>query len=126
MELLLIKEDLWDIVQKPKPENANDAWNKLDGKARATMGLMIEDNQLQHIKREVTAKGMWDALRKYHEKSTLTSKVFLLKRLCSLKLSETGDMEEHINNLLNLVDKLTALGETLGDHLVVAFQKVMK
>jgi transposase InsO family protein len=121
MELLLMKEDLWSQVSTKKPADTTAAasWQKRDDRARATIGLLVEDSQLIHIRKDTTAKGAWESLKNYHEKSTLTSKVYLLRQICNLKLSETGNME-HVTTMQDLVDKLTALGEELKDHLLVA------
>lgn len=122
IELLLIKDDLWTQVSTEKPTDATAAaaWQKRDDKARATIGLLVEDSQLIHIRKATTAKQVWESLKNYHEKSTLTSKVYLLRQICNLKLSETGNMEDHITLMQDLVDKLTALGEEIKDHLFVA------
>lgn len=122
MELLLIKEELWDQVKTTVPTEAAaaSAWKKKDDKARATICLLVEDSQLMHIRKATTAKEAWDSLKEYHEKSTLTSKVYLLRQICNLKLSETGNMEQHIATMQELVDKLTALGEEIKDHFFVA------
>lgn len=122
VELLLIKEDLWDQVNSDVPQNEEmrAQWVKNDNKARAIIGLLVEDSQLLHIRKATTAKEVWNALKNYHEKSTLTSKVYLLRQICNLKLSEDGCMETHVNTMLGLVEKLTALGEELVDHLIVA------
>lgn len=63
---------------------------------------------------------MWDALQRYYQKSTLTSKVYLFRQICNMKLTEIGDMEIHIATMQELVDKLTALGDEIKDHLIVA------
>ena len=50
MELLLTKEDLWEIVQDEVPTDYNgpafNRWSKKDKKARALIGLAVEDSQL--------------------------------------------------------------------------------
>ena len=120
VELLLTKEDLWQIVSDDPPEEVTDAWRTKDRKARATIGLLLEDNQLHHIRKQTTAKGTWTALQKYHEKSTLSNKVNLLKKLCGLKLTDGGNMESHIAQMEDLIDQLSSLGETLAEHLTVA------
>lgn len=76
LELLLLKEGLWDIVCSVKPETVTADWIKRDGKAKATIGLLIEDNQLVYVRKLDSAKQYWDALKKYHEKSSLSNKVF--------------------------------------------------
>ncbi|KMQ86061.1 retrovirus-related pol polyprotein from transposon tnt 1-94 [Lasius niger] len=120
MELLLIKEDLWDVVSNAEPAEVSEDWQKRDNKARATIGLLVEDNQLLHVRNATTAKQAWDALKAYHEKSSLSSKVFLLKSIVNHKLQEGGDMEEQLNAILELADKLTALGERIVDSLLIA------
>jgi hypothetical protein len=121
VELLLIKEDLWDTVSKENPDPITESWQSKDGKARATMGLLVEDYQLHLIRNQTTAKGSWDELKKYHQKATLSSKVNLLRKLCALKLTEHGDMQNHLAEMENLIDQLTSFGETLAEHLTVAF-----
>lgn len=122
VKLLLIKEDVWNVVKNelPAPANRDAAWCKRDGKAMAWIGLLLEDNQLSHVRNKETAKEAWDALKGHHEKSTLTNKIYILKRLCRIQLKEGGNMEDHINIILDLVNDLSALGETLKDNLVVA------
>ena len=120
MEMLLIDKEVWETISKERPTQPNEEWLKKDGKARALIGLMVEDNQLCHIRKEESAAGAWKALKNHHEKSTLTNKIFLLKRLCRMQMPTNGNMEEHINFLLDLVGQLEALGEKLAEHLVVA------
>ena len=43
----------------------------------------------------------------------------MLNKLCSIKLAENRNMGTHINHMLNIVDKLAALGETLKDQLII-------
>ncbi|KAK2574746.1 hypothetical protein KPH14_013035, partial [Odynerus spinipes] len=120
MELLLIKDKVWDVIKETAPATADAKWLEKDDQARATIGLLVEDNQLIHIRHAKTAREAWDSLKSYHQKATLSSKIFLLKRICRLTLAEGGNMEDHITEMLDLVNKLTALGEELKDNLVAA------
>lgn len=115
VELLLIREDLWHTVSGNRPLELDERWLKADRQARATIGLLVEDDQLRHIKNITSAKEAWLALQNYHQKASLTNQVFLFKRICSMKLTENGDMESHLNTMLNTIDQLAALGETLKD-----------
>lgn len=63
-----------------KPEPETPQLTKDDKKAKATMGLCIEDNQYSLVKTAESACGFWEQLQKYHEKVTITSRVSLLKR----------------------------------------------
>uniref|UniRef100_A0A8D8DKG1 (northern house mosquito) hypothetical protein n=1 Tax=Culex pipiens TaxID=7175 RepID=A0A8D8DKG1_CULPI len=111
VEFLLIRDDLWRYVvgTKPVPWRAAvgsgsdgaagadqvvlnaaeiEAWDIGDQKARATIGLLMEDTQLSLIKNATTAKLCWNALKDHFETVTLTSKVVLLKRLCGMQYSD--------------------------------------
>lgn len=120
VELLLIKEDSWHTVSMIRPTAPDEKWLKADRQARATIGLLVEDDQLRHIRDTSSAREAWTALRNYHQKASLTNQVFLFKKICSMKLSENGDMESHLNAMLNSVDQLAALGEALKDKMIIA------
>lgn len=120
VELLLIRDDLWHTISEARPENPDEKWLKADWQARATIGLLVEDDQLRHIKDVMSAKEAWKALKDYHQKASLTNQVYLFKKLCNMKLTEEGDMEVHVNHMLDTVDELAALGEVLKDKLIIA------
>lgn len=129
MELIFIKDDVWHVIEKTAPalssdrsnQSTVDAWKRSDDKASATIELLVEDNQLNHIRNKTTAKQWWDALKEHHEKSTLSNKVILMRKICDAKMEEDGDMEAHIDVLTGLFQRLVALGETqLSDSWTVA------
>lgn len=125
VELLLRSKGLWKKVietARPAPVAANDIvsnqatlteWDDRDGEAKGIIGLTIEEDQIALIRTCQTAKLMWDALKDYHEKNTLTNRVFLMRSICSLKLAEGGDAKAHINKLTDLFTKLRDIGEEM-------------
>lgn len=117
-----MREDLWMMVKDPKPEQevVTSAWTRKDEKARAVIGLALEDSQLVHIMEAATAKEMWEKLKSYHERGSLSNKIHVLRRLCSMRLEEGGNMSDHLVEATKLVHRLARLGEALKDHLVVA------
>lgn len=117
LELLLIREELWEMIKDLPPNPVTSTWTKKNDKARATIGLLIEDNQLLHIKGAQTAREAWDMLREHHQKATLSNTIFLYKRIFRHQLAEGGDVERHVSEMLILIDKLAALGEELKDKL---------
>lgn len=122
VELLLIREELWRYVEpgvKPAAVAA-DAWDAGDAKARATIGLLIDDNQHSLIRAVKTARDTWLALKNHHEKTSLTSKVSLLKRICDKRYSEGDSMEEHLFDMEELFSRLANAGQELEENLAVA------
>ncbi|UYV75014.1 hypothetical protein LAZ67_12002096, partial [Cordylochernes scorpioides] len=114
------KEDLWEVVTENIPDEPKIEWKKKDSKARAIINLSITDSQIVHVKNLLTAKATWDTLKNIYERKTLSGKIYLLKKLYSLKLEEDKDMQQHITTMMELVDKLRTIGETLKDSHITA------
>lgn len=121
IELLLKKENLWKAIAMKAPrqppntataaekaefDKASTEWNRADEEAFSVIGLLIEDDQIVHIRNETSALGAWNKLKQYHEKATLSNKVHLMRTICSLKMDEGGNVPEHINQMQNLFVKL--------------------
>ena len=83
------------------PAPVDNSWTKKDAKARATIGLTVEDNQLLHMQGATTARQAWEKLKEHHQKATLSSTIFLYKRIFRLRLPEGGDVENHVSELLH-------------------------
>ena len=120
IELLLIKDDLWSVVVDEPVNPVPVDFAKKDGQARAIIGLSVDDNQFVHLRGFTTAKAYWDRLKAVHTKSSFTAKVITLKNLCRKTLTEDGDMEDHLQEIFNLIDKLSSLGEELKPNLTIA------
>ncbi len=98
MELLLIERDLFEYTTKEKPkDNAPKDWDKLDGKARAAIGLCVEKGQQQHIWKCKTAYETWKILKEIHQRKSLATKIRLLRKLMNTKLAEDGNMSDHLD-----------------------------
>ena len=115
IEMLLIKEDLWTVINDDVPTTLTDAWTKKDNQARATICLLVEDNQIENIREQKTAKDIWNKLKTIHERDNLTSKLYLLRKLYSIKYKEGTPMQEHITKILEIVSKLRAVKEEIKD-----------
>jgi len=73
----------------------------------------VEDEQLVLIRSTKTAKSAWDSLRMYHEKSNANSLIRLIKRLMSMKLDESADLEMHIAHIAEAFQQLHDIGKEL-------------
>ncbi|XP_062715697.1 uncharacterized protein LOC134291671 [Aedes albopictus] len=106
--LLVTREKVLDVVTNPKPANVDAAWVENDEKAQAIIGLALEDGQLIHVMQKPTAKGMWDALKDYHERSSLSSIIHVVRQLITLRMPDDGDMAEHLKQMTALRIHLSA------------------
>lgn len=119
-ELILIKEGIWNVIKNERPENPDEKWLANDDKARATIGLLLENDQLLHIRNASSAKESWEVLKDYYEKPSLTNKIFLYKKLFRTTMPENSDLKKHLNSITEIVQQLAALGKKLEDDLIVA------
>lgn len=122
MKLLLTKEGNWKAVADAKPNPVTDAWKAKDEQALATIGLAVEDGQLIHLRKAKSAAEAWTNLESFHVKKTLTSKVSVMRRICSLRLERHGNMEVHVSKMAELFEKLNTLQpeKILDDQWLVA------
>lgn len=111
MQMLLTKENSWKCIVESPPDPVTDAWTRQCQQGYSTIGLSVEDDQLVHLRGETTAKGAWDALNKYHEKSTANSIVRLMKRVMTLRLEEGADLETHIAEISGAFQQLADIGK---------------
>lgn len=120
MKILLKKEKVWSVIVDDEPQEQNDGWDENNEQALSSIALNVDNTQISLIRNAESAKEAWNILKNHHEKPSLSSTVFLLKKLCTLKLAENGDMIQHISEFNGAIDKLAALGESLKDKLQAA------
>src|SRR6218665_3698274 len=118
VKMLLIREDTWTVVQGDTPDPVPDDWQRKDEKAQCTISLTVEDNQLVHICNCTSAKDMWKQLQKVHERSNLSSKMYLRNKLYKMRLQDDQNMQEYISAVLRLVEQLHGVGEEVSDQQV--------
>lgn len=113
VEMILEKEGYWCVIEEDEPsdQTKSNTWKKNNKQAMATIALTVENDQLVHIRKHRTAKAMWEALRQYHEKGTGNHSIQLIKEICTRRLEEGGDMEQHINWMTTMFQKIDDLGE---------------
>lgn len=109
MELFLREHNLWDVVTEEIPK-CDEQWRIRDGRVRAFIVLALDDDQINHVHGKSTAAEMWLALEYIHD--SFLTKVRLIKEISALKLRGGQNMDEHINNLTSLFQKLIDSGET--------------
>lgn len=94
-------------------------WQEADDKALSIISLCIEDNQIIHVKQSKTAREAWENLKKYHMKSNLSGTVRVLRKIFKTELAIGGDMEEHLVQMINLIDQAVELGVKLDDKMQI-------
>ncbi|KAA0061179.1 Gag-Pol [Cucumis melo var. makuwa] len=110
MKVVLRKDNCLEVVDKRPAEIIDDSkWNEMDGNATANIHLALADNVLSSIEEKKTAKEIWDHLTKLYKAKSLHNKIFLKRKLYTLRMSESTSMTEHMNILNTLFSQLTLL-----------------
>jgi hypothetical protein len=103
-------------VEKKLMAMKDEEWEILDRKALGTIQLSLTALVAFNISKEKTTKGLMDALAKLYEKPSASNKVFLMKRLFNMKMSEGGSVADHLNEFNTVTYQLSSLKVDFDDE----------
>jgi glucose-6-phosphate isomerase len=70
-----------------------------------------------NISKEKTTKELMDALDKLYEKTSVSNKLFLMKQLFNMKMSEGGSIAHHLNEFNTVTNQLIFVKEDFDDEI---------
>ena len=91
-------------------------WKILDRKALGTVRLCLAASVTFNISKETTTEGLMQKLAKLYEKPSASNKVFLMKRLFNMKMSEGGSIADHLNDFNIVTIQLSSIGVKFDDE----------
>jgi hypothetical protein len=71
-----------------------------------------------NISKENTMKELMDALSKLYEKTLMSNKVFLMKRLFNMNMSEGGSIAHHLNDFNMVTNQLISVKVDFDDEVM--------
>jgi hypothetical protein len=119
MEDYLYQNDIFlplSGVAKKSAAMKDEEWEILDRKALGTIRLSLAASVAFNISKEKTTKGLMDALAKLYEKPSASNKVFLMKRLFNMKMSEGGSVADHLNEFNTVTNQLSSVKVDFDDE----------
>ncbi|KAE8686001.1 hypothetical protein F3Y22_tig00111088pilonHSYRG00304 [Hibiscus syriacus] len=117
MKAILRKDGCLAAINERPVDFAYDIkWNEMDGNAMANFHLALADEVLSSIEEKKTAKEIWDHLIKLYEATSLHNKIFLKRKLYTLRMPESTSVTEHLNTLNTLFSQLTSLSCKIGEQ----------
>jgi hypothetical protein len=81
-----------------------------------TIRLSLAASVAFNILKEKTTEGLMDALAKLYEKPSVSNKVFLMKRLFNMKMSEGGSVADHLNEFNMVTNQLSSVKVDFDDE----------
>lgn len=120
IQMLLNKNNTWEYVSGEKIRTAENAteWDVADRKARSDIILAISPEALMKVYNCNTSKEVWDKLNEIYCLTYPAYKSMLIKQLIDCKMQEDGNMNSHIKNFSNLIDKLREIHVYIHDDII--------
>ena len=94
----------------------DEEWEVLERKALGTIRLCMAFSVAFNISKEKTTEGVMSSLSKLYKKPSASNKVFLMKRLFNMKMSEGGSVADHLNEFITLTSQLSSVKVKLDDE----------
>ena len=117
MELILERANLKELVDGsmsiPKIDNELKQWKSRDLDARMEIIMHLSDEQVDHVRDLETAQQMWEYLRKLHQPSDGTTKIFSYRTLMNLEMHE-GEQLDAVK-IGNNIDETSKCEILMGD-----------
>jgi hypothetical protein len=102
-------------VEKKLTTMKDEEWEILGRKALGTIRLSLATLVAFNISNGKTMKYMMEALDKLYEKPS-TNKVFIMKRLFNMKMSEGGSIADHLNEFNTVTNQLSSVKVDFDDE----------
>lgn len=122
VEMLMAQENISEFIEEAENyDTITDEARKIekhrkDKKAQSIIVQCVEDTQLECLRNKKTAYEMWIALKEKYEKKGLPGKMFLKKKLLSMKMKEGESLEKFIHDFEEIVRQLKSADSELKDE----------
>ncbi|KAK2382824.1 zinc knuckle (CCHC-type) family protein [Trifolium repens] len=117
-DLLYVKNFHEPVFATEKPDNkTDDQWTLLHRQVCGYIRQWVDDNVLNHTSGEKHAKSLWDKLEQLYAKKTGNNKMYLIKKMLSLKLQEGTSCADHLNTFQGIMNQLSAMGIKFDDEI---------
>ena len=119
MEDYFYQKDLYLSLGRKTKQVAtmkDEEWEVLERKELGTIWMCLALSMDFNISKEKTIEGMMSALGKLYEKPSACNKVFLMKCLFNMKMSEGGSVVDHLNEFNTLSSQLSSIKVNFDDE----------
>ena len=93
-----------------------EEWEDLNRKALGTIRLCLALSVAFNISKEKKTKGVISALSKLYEKHSVSNKVFLMKHLFNMNMSEGGSVFNHLNEFNKITTQSNSVKVNFDDE----------
>ena len=106
-----------DGIAKKLASMTAGAWDLLNKKALGIIRLCVATSLAFNVTDQRTTKDLMKILNMLYEKPLASNKVFLMKRLFNLKMSEGGCVASHLNEFNSIISQLRFISVDFNDEI---------
>ena len=120
MEDYLYQKDLWKPLEgktKNQGSMSNDEWDLLDRKALGSIRLCLAPSVAFNITKAKTTEDLMKTLVTLYEKPSASNKVFLMKCLFNMKMTEGGSITDYLNEFNMITSQLSSMGVNFDEEI---------
>lgn len=118
VEVLLVREKLWDIVSGKQLTN-NAAGMKKDNEAKEIIRNLLDNDHINHLTNLKTSNDYWMKLQVLNKKSTFMPKIKLMQEFKNFNYTNENSMENHIKNLEKIIKNLENFDVVIPENLII-------
>ena len=117
LEDLLFDRDLWSVVSGIKPLGMKqEDWDLTNQMARGLIRLSLADSVLLNVHEEKIANSLWKKLGDIYQGKSLVNKIFLRKKLYSLKIDGWMALVDHLISFNMVIAQLISIGVSIDEE----------
>ena len=118
VELLLAFRELDGVITKSAPSDEVELreWNKKDAKAKAVIGLTLNDDHLDHVRGVSSAREMWEAIMNIFQRRTVLNKLKARRQFYSAQMEDNERILNYINRVRQLAADLKSMEVAVSDE----------
>ena len=119
MEALLITQGLGDAIEPVTKKEGKETSSsrtpeqaaKIDKKARSTIILSLGDSVIREVAKERSVAELWAKLDKLYMAKSLANRLYIKKRMFTLKMGKGSSLDDHIDEFNKVCDNLETIDE---------------
>ena len=119
MEALLITQRLGDAIEPVTKKEGKETSSsrtpeqaaKIDKKARSTIILSLGDSVIREVAKERSVAELWAKLDKLYMAKSLANRLYIKKRMFTLKMGKGSSLDDHIDEFNKVCDNLETIDE---------------
>ncbi|MCO5594909.1 hypothetical protein L7F22_048944 [Adiantum nelumboides] len=120
-DVLISKGLIAPLRERKEDAYTDDQWEDLNERAMVTIRLHLGEFIYFTIMDKTTVKELWDALCAAWDGKSALNKVFLMKKLMRMNMTEGNSVSSHLNEFNDVFSQLILKGLNFDDEMKAIF-----